>query len=441
MIEHAVSPETNRIIVIGAGIAGLTTAMHLQRAGFAVAIFEASDGVGGRVRSDRHPEGFILDRGFQVVLEAYPALRRAVDIDAALKPSRFGNGAMIWDGKSRQLLASPLATPYALPRALMTSSLKHKDKLLLVRLAARARMSSWQSVTEATVARHAAGSGIDLLRANGFSDTFVESFARPFWGGITLDRSLGSTAGSLLFTTKMFLEGSALLPESGMQGLPDALASRLDENTIHLNARIDAIEITDRNVVGMWSGGSLIEGRAVVLATDAHSAKQLCPSIEFPQDPRGCITVYLAGTREPGIGKYLLLNAEEQSGVNHLAPLSAVAPSYAPVGQHLVAAVFLDHPRHDDLSDDGIAQLARVDTARMLGHRFEDWRALSVVRVPFSQFHQPPGFASKLPLNRTATTGLYLAGEFTHDSSVNGAMLSGETAAQAIIHDLRSNGR
>jgi phytoene dehydrogenase-like protein len=419
-------------------MAGLTTAVALSDAGIPVRVYERSDGAGGRVRTDRREGGYLLDRGFQVVLEAYPALRRHVDIEA-LEPCRFDRGVVIWDGKRRHTLADPLSRVGALPSTLRSPVMSPKDRLALVRVALKARTASWASVTEATIAPNASGSGLEYLKKEGFSERFIESFARPFWGGITLDRSLLGNAGSLLFTMKMFLEGAAVLPANGIQALPELLAAKLPPDSLHLNAPVDKIEIVEGRVTGLWQAGQLIPGRAVVVAADALAARELTGIEGIPERGLGCMTVYLAGRRDPGIGKLLLMNAEDEFGVNHVAPLSAVAPSYAPAGEHLLAAVMLDHPRLAGMPAVGLAQMARVDAARMLGHAIEDWRVVGSVRTPFAQFAQPPGFASTLPVNRTSTIGLYLAGEYTHDSSVNGAMLSGETAARVVASDLRAS--
>jgi len=417
-------------------MAGLTTASLLTRAGVPVRVLESSDGVGGRVRTDLHGGGYLLDRGFQVVLEAYPALGRLVDAKA-VGPCRFERGAVVWDGQRRRRIVDPLSDLSALPSTLRDPGMSVKDKVKLARVALRARSASWKSVTDATLAPDADRSALQYLRQEGFSARFIESFAKPFWGGITLDRSLGGNAGALLFTMKMFLDGSAMLPAHGMQALPDLLLATLPPSAVQLNSPVEKVEIVDGRATGVWQSGQLIPGRAVVVAADPATARALTGIETIPQRGLGCVTVYLAGSRDPGIGKLLLLNAENQTGVNHVAPLAAVAPAYAPAGKHLLAAVILDHPNHADMADEGLALMARVDVARMLGQTIEDWKPLRTVRTPFAQFAQPPGFASTLPVNRTSTIGLYLAGEYTHDSSVNGAMLSGETAAKVIAHDLR----
>ena len=61
------------VLVVGAGLAGLSAAIHLQNAGRSVTVIESSDRAGGRVTSD-HIDGYICDRGFQLINSKYPAL-------------------------------------------------------------------------------------------------------------------------------------------------------------------------------------------------------------------------------------------------------------------------------------------------------------------------------------------------------------------------------
>lgn len=435
-MSEAGSAAEQPVIVIGAGMSGLTCAADLVRAGKRVIVFEASDEIGGRVRTDRHPDGYLLDRGFQVILSAYPSLPRQVDL-ASLAPHPFDAGALIWDGKRLLPLADPLRHPAYVAGSLTNPTMTLGDRIRLARLGLRARLSPWICAADATLSKDASGPASELLWAEGFSTRFVDRFARPFWGGITLDRSLHGNAGVLLFTLKMFLQGAAVLPAGGMQVLPEAIANRLPDDVVRLHTPVDAIEIENNRVVGVRAGGELVPGAAVVVAADPVAAKALTGIEAIPDQGLGCTTVYLAGERSPGTGKRLVLNGTKDPGVNHLAPLTEVAPGYAPPGKHLLAAVLLDDPRRATLADEALAQLARVESARMLGHRIEDWIPISTVRVPFAQFAQPPGIYGKLPINRTQTAGLYLAGEYTVESSLNGAILAGERAASALVHDLQ----
>jgi phytoene dehydrogenase-like protein len=233
----------------------------------------------------------------------------------------------------------------------------------------------------------------------------------------------------------MFAEGAAILPNDGMQALPAAIAERHADALVRLNTPVEHIVIDDGRATAVVAGGETVDASAVVVATDGPVAKTLTGIETIPTEGLGCTTVYLAGSTDPGIGKTLLLNGSGFGGVNHIAPLSNVAPSYAPQGKHLIAAVLLDTPDLRHRNPDSLNQLARAEAARMLGQAIEDWEVIATVTVPFAQFRQSPGFVAHLPRNRTETLGLYLAGEYTVDSSINGAIQSGTNAAGAILRD------
>jgi phytoene dehydrogenase-like protein len=412
-------------------MAGLTAAVALHEAGVPVRLLEASDGVGGRIRTDRHPAGFLLDRGFQVLLEAYPFARRWIDL-AALDPAPFDAAALIWTGRRLVPLADPRRHPGAVLRDLTSPVFGITDKVRLARLALGAARAPWRS------AREAATAAPDQLAAEalwsaGCSPAFVERFARPFWGGITLDPSLELSAGPVWFTLKMFLAGRALLPRAGIGAMPEQLGRRLPATTVTLGTRVERVIVDAGRATGVAVDGRVQPAAAVVVATDPPAARALTGVDALPdrRDGIGSLTVYLAGRRDPEIGPHLVLDGTGRLTLNHLAPLSTVQPAYASPGSHLLAAVIVGK-RLDEGDDATLALRARDDAAMLLGHAPGDWDIVQTVRVPFAQFAQPPGIYARLPSNHTAIGGLYLASEATVDSSYNGAIASGEAAARLV---------
>ncbi len=438
--RQASSTAQPPVVIVGAGMAGLVCANSLHEVGQPVLVLEASNGVGGRIRTDRHPDGFLLDRGFQVLLDAYPAARRWID-HPALRPLPFDAGAMVWTGRRLAPLADPLRHPGAALRDATSPVFGLADKLRLATFALKALRAPWQSAADAA-AESPGQSASEALWAAGFSPQFADRFARPFWGGILLDPTLSMDAGPLLFTLKMFLQGRAVLPADGVGAMPAQLALRLPPDRIRFAARVQALVREGARVRGVQlANGEEIDAAAVVVATDPPAARRLTGIAALPDDQRGLgsLTVYLAGERDPGVGSRLVLDGTGRGSVNHLAPLSAAQPTYAPNGRHLLAAVVVGERLAAD--DGDLAERVRGDAASMLGHEAADWRVLRVDRIPFSQFAQPPGVYATLPRNGTGETGLYIASEATTDSSYNGAIASGEGAARAVLRDLSLRGR
>jgi phytoene dehydrogenase-like protein len=410
-----------RVIVVGAGLAGLTCAKVLAERGIEVVVYEASDGVGGRVRTDER-DGFLLDRGFQVYFTAYPVSRRHLDHEA-LNLRAFDPGAIVCRGRKKSILSDPLRDPKALLPSLLSDAATFSDKLETLKLTAKSvveRAEAAGSLDEADA------SSLKYLRGEGFSERIIDDFYRPFYGGIFLDRSLFTSSRVLRFTFKMLATGKTVVPGRGIGEIPKQLAARLSICAVRTNSPVHSLLREGERVVGVEAAGEEHEADAVVLATEAPTAGRLAGAA-VPDGSVGQLCVYYAAGGM-GSGKKIVLNAEDGEFVNNAVEISAIAPSYAPRGQHLLSVVALGG---FELPDAEIYRHGVEEVTRWYPEA--DLAPLAVYRIPYAQFSQPPGIHERLPKNRTGTPGLVLAGEYTVDSSINGSMLSGEKAAEEVI--------
>ena len=410
-----------KVIVVGAGLAGLTCAKVLAERGAEVVVFEASDGVGGRVRTDEK-DGFLLDRGFQVYFTAYPIARRHLD-PAALNLKPFDLGALVRRGHEESVLSDPLRDSGTFLPSLLSNAAAFSDKLLTLKLAARSISERTESAGELDSAD---SSSLEYLRGKGFSERIIGNFYRPFYGGIFLYRSLSTSARVLRFTFKMLATGKTAVPARGIGEIPKQLAAQLPASAVRANSPVRSLLREGSRVVGVDADGEEHEADAVVMATDAPTAARLA-GVPVPEGSVGQVCVYYA-TDELDAGKKIVLNAEDGGFVNNAVQISAVAPSYAPRGRHLLSVVALGG---FDLPDDEIYRRGIEDVSRWYSQ--VNFEPLAVYRVPYAQFAQPPGVHKTLPENRTGIPGLVLAGEYTEDSSINGSMLSGEKAAGEVL--------
>ena len=410
-----------RVIVVGAGLAGLTCAKVLHERGAEVVVFEASDGLGGRVRTDVK-EGFLLDRGFQVYFTAYPAARRHLDHEK-LNLRAFDPGAVVVHGREKSVLSDPIRDPGAIVPSVLSGAATFADKLRTLKLAV-------ENVPGRTEAAGEGANGdctsLEYLTEKGFSEQFIDNFFRPFYGGIFLDRSLTTSSRVLRFTFGMLSTGRTAVPAWGMGEIPRQLASHLPEDAVELNSPVEDLLYEDGRVPGVRVGADEYEADAVVVATDAPAAGKLTGEA-VPRESVGQTCIYYA-TDGLNHEKKILLNADDGGFLNNAVQISNISPSYAPDGQELVCAVALGDldPPDGELYRRGVAEISGW-------YPGADLRPLSIYRVPFAQFAQPPGTHEQLPANRTATPGLVLAGEYTEDSSINGSMLSGEKAALEVL--------
>ncbi len=410
-----------RVIIVGAGLAGLTCAKVFVENGAEVALFEASDGVGGRVRTDEK-EGFLLDRGFQVYFTSYPVSQRHLDLDA-LDPRVFDPGAIVVEGREKTVLSDPLRDPKALVPSLLSDAATLGDKLNTLRAVARAATDGATSAGEVDAEET---STLEYLRESGFSERFIRSFFRPFYGGVFLSRSLYTSSRMFRFTFKMLATGRTVIPARGMGEIPRQLASHLPDDALHLQSPVEELLREGDRVAGVWADGREHEADAVVVATDAPEAGVLTGE-QVPEGAVGEVCLYYE-TSGVDSGRKILVNAEDDAFVNNAVQISNVSERYAPSGRDLFGAVVLGgyDSADEELFRRGIEEVSRW-------YPGADFRPLALYRIPYGQFAQPPGIHATLPENRTATPGLFLAGEYTEDASINGSMLSGEKAAGEVL--------
>ncbi|AZH25075.1 NAD(P)/FAD-dependent oxidoreductase [Haloplanus aerogenes] len=419
------------VAVVGAGLAGLVAARHLADVGADVTVFERRDEVGGRVRT-RHEDGYTLDRGFQVLFTAYPAVRRELDLDA-LDLHSFSPGAVIARPGERSVLSDPLRDPFSFTDTLFNHEVTTTDKLRT--LALRQHVGSRD---EADIFASADAPIDDYLHDWGFSHRYIDNFVAPFYGGITLDRSLSTSKRVFEYTFKAMSEGRVALPADGMGAVPDQLADRARDAgaTIHCAEPVASVTADDDRAT-VETETLTVETDAVVVAADPRTARRLTGVAAIPTTARSSVACYcsLPGDAPLDDGRKIHLNAAGDRP-NAIAPLSAVAPSYAPDDHHLLAATFLGSDALDaddaDLVDATRDALESWYPERLFGgldHVHTD-------RIEFAQFAQPPGIHDDLPDTRDPAGPVYLAGDYTAWSSIQGAMRSGREAADAVIDDL-----
>ncbi|PJJ52804.1 protoporphyrinogen/coproporphyrinogen oxidase [Hymenobacter chitinivorans] len=410
------------IIIIGAGMAGLTCANYLHRAGRSVLVLEAADAVGGRVRTDVTPEGFRLDRGFQVLQTRYPEVQRLLDY-GALRLRAFRSGAAIRLADGRQTtLVNPLDQPLAAFSALTSPIGTLADKFRILALAKRVKTSTNQELLDFPSA-----DTLTYLRQNGWSEQIIDSFFRPFFGGVFLDRSLSTASNFFEFVFKQFVEGEAAIPALGMQQIPEQLAARLPAGSVRLNTAVASVQ---SHAVELTSGETL-DAAAVVVATDGEAAARLLPTsrLSFPTAWRRTTCTYFAAEASPvKADKLLRLNAAPNTLAHNVAFPSHVAPDYAPAGRTLVS---VSTHGSQGLTEEELTTYLREDLAIWFGPEARRWQHLRTYHLPQALPVYPGGQPPHQPLQ--LSQNLYRCGDYAAYPSLNAAMATGREVAEALL--------
>lgn len=386
------------VIIVGAGLAGLACARYLASRQVDCLIVEASDGVGGRVRTDLI-EGFQLDRGFQVLLTAYPEAKAVLDYEA-LKLHSFTPGALVQFEGGRYLLSDPWREPTHAIEAIFSPIGTLADKLRVARM--RYQAMGNRKTPETTT--------LEYLQRQGFSPSFISKFFQPFFGGIFLESQLCTSSQMAQFVFRMMASGDTALPANGMGAISKQLASGLP---LKLNSRVKAINPTSI----VLDSGEQLQARAIVLAADGPEAARLAGLP--PPDSRSVSCLYFAADRAPIEEPILLLNGDRKGPVNNLCVPSAVASTYAPAGAALVSATVLG------LNPDESA--VREQLTSWFGNDVRTWRHLKTYQIAHAQ--PEPGML-------TFPAGLHVCGDHCETASIQGALVSGRRAAESVMRTL-----
>ena len=404
-------PDSVDTVIVGAGVAGLSCARRLVAAGQQVAVIEAGDGVGGRVRTDQ-VDGYQLDRGFQVLLTAYPEVQRTLDLDA-LEMHMFNPGASVWiDGEGYEV-GDPFRDRSTLLETVRSPVLPFPDKLRVLRLRTKVRRGEARRLfgkPEQTTA--------ERLDALGFSARAKTRLLGPLFSGIQLDPELQTSSRMFDIIFRCLSEGDTGVPRLGIGAISDQLASELDADTIALGTRATAV------VAGKVSTDEgAITADNVVVATDGPTASKLVGVPNPGSNPVSC--VWFSADIPPTTSRSIVLDGKNTGPVRNIAVMTNVAPSYAPAGRHLIAAACpgvlsanLDTEVRNQLKD-------------WFGAPVEDWTTLRVDQIEHGQPLQAPPLK---PRQRTKLEdGLWVCGDHRDTASLQGAMFSGRRTAEAIL--------
>lgn len=406
-----------KIHIIGAGISGLIAAINLEEKGYQPTIIETTDRVGGRVKTDSI-DGYPLDHGFQVLLDAYPKAKEYLDYEA-LELQKFLPGAIIYKNRKAQAIGDPMRSLKMLFPTMTSSIGNLGDKFKILKLNKSLKRKSLKDIfseNEITT--------LAYLQNLGFSEAMTDDFFKPFFSGIFLEPDLQTSSRMFEFVYKMFGEGLATLPKTGIGAISEQLKERLSNTTFLYETKVESL----KNTTITLTDGTAIESEYTIVATEAS---HLIPNLR-DQDIlwKSCENLYFK-TSKPSDDRPLIgLVADQGTLINNIFYHDTLQTGIKLENSLLSVTVV----KHHGLSEEALIATVRSELATYC----------NITETTFLKRYSIPRALPNLeslryecePSETQLTDTIFLAGDHLLNGSLNAAMISGERAARAVIEKI-----
>ena len=403
------SPE---FLVVGAGLAGLTAAKVLSQSGREVLLLEKSDGVGGRVRTDQYKD-FLLDRGFQVLLTAYPELPKHLNL-SLLELHSFESGATIFSDGHFSKVGDPFRNVSSIMSTAFTKTIGMQDKIKLLKLRNSLigrKKIYFQQKDDKRI--------LETFEELGFTSKAINSFFKPLVGGIQLDPSLSGSTRLCFLVLKMLFIGDAAIPSRGMGAISEQLSKQINESSIRLTSPVDKVE--GKKVI-LESGESFLPSNLIIATEGPATAKLL--GQESPLS-RSVSCIYFSAPQAPSSSKAILLNGEKNGPALNVAIMSNISPSYSKNGKALIAVAIPNTIKTDSMEN------ILIQMRKWFGDSVDSWEHIKTYSIEHGQPDLRPGDPFRKSIKNSE--GVYICGDHRDTPSIQGALVSGRRTAEICL--------
>ncbi len=430
-----------RVVVVGAGIAGLSAALRLRQAGAQVTVFESSDRVGGRTSSETH-DGYLYERGTQFFTSTYRnalGLIKEMGLQADLRTTSPWI-TVFHNGRPRRMPSGMLFGVYALTSGLLSV----RDLVRFIRHTGSRRWpapdnySAWAEYDDQDAASWSAPR---LGRA-------AEYLLEPVLAGGAMQRIEETSRACALALLANTANGQSkdLTLAHGNDSLPRAMAARVD---VKLEAPVQTIEATS-DAVTVRLPTETVRADAVVLATTASAAAGIYRAADTIERELmatlygSVIKVGLATGRDwsndPGLTNVwaMMIPRGERRQIVSVTMESAKDPKrVVKGGEMLNLFVTADNAeRMMDWPDEQVVSAVAADVERLFPGAFAAQQFTRIARWPEGMPKSPVGRARALAeyrRTRPRDNRVWLAGDYMGMPLLESAIETGTWAARRIL--------
>jgi len=399
--------EKSQVIIIGAGISGLISALELEKEGYRPIILEKSDQVGGRLCTTQY-KNVPLDHGFQVLLTNYPEAKKYLNMES-LDLKYFESGAIIFDGHKSFEISDPLRDKGAIFKMLISPIGTLSDKIKLATLALKLKNKSLKEIFKSP-----AKTTKEYLKDYGFSQKIMSNFFKPFFGGIYLENELNTSSRMFEFVFKMFTEGSAAIPSSGIVAITEQLKSKLKNTEFRFNTEVKKV---DEKI--HLANNETLEPENIIIATQPETLmSSLGPSPAYQH----VTNMYFSSSTKVISKAKIALVTNDNMLINNFYQLDSLFD----LEQHVISVSI-------NTIDDVKIETIKKELETLTGADANSFEHIETFKIRKAL---PVVEDLKMEMEPSAVKlhdKIILAGDYLLNGSLNAAMQSGRTAAQAVI--------
>jgi len=410
------SKKDKKINIIGAGVSGLVAAIVLEKEGYAPHIFEKTDRVGGRVKTETQGD-FVFDHGFQVLLESYPMAKKYLDY-AALDLQQFWPGSILFENKKPTKFGDPIRNPKLLLPTIFSQHATLADKLKVYRLNTELKSQSLDEIFEKEEK-----TTLNYLKEKGFSDLIIHDFFQPFFSGIFLETELNTSSRMFEFVFKMFAEGQASVPKKGIEEIPKQLLAQLKNSTFHYNVAVSNVDTAGITIDGLPK----VESDYTIVATEAD---ELITNLRNQKTPWKACYCYYFETTDKIIKEKLIGLIPGKHHINNLHYVNSLTGS----STNLLSVTVVDN---QGLTGDQLIRQVKTELSDLCAIQVGELKHSFVIPKALPNLKN---IQNEIPATQTQLLDrVFLAGDVTLNGSLNAAMIAGEKAAQAVLDKIDRN--